>query len=312
MRKFSIFVRFLHKKMKISVIGESNIDISVVCHINSESGGCVPGKIRFHHGGVSRNIAHNLCVLGQRVQLVSVFGDDEFAQDLVSECELLGMDLSLSTRFENTRSPLFLTYNDKEGNMISAVSDMEVNHRMDLAWIKDKMNLINQSEVIVADTLLDPEALSYLIDNSTSPLYIDTVSPKKALRFVEAILGSKKHRIHALKCNLEEGIAITNQTDPIKIVKEINALGVQQVFMTMGAEGVVFGNDGAIDCYPTLPSAIVNVTGSGDAFFSGVIYGNIMNLTSEQTIRMALKLAKLTLENEGPILPSNVNIKELF
>ena len=209
--------------MKISVIGESNIDISVVCHINRESGACVPGKIRFHHGGVSRNIAHNLCILGQQVQLVSVFGDDEFAQDLVSECELLGMDLSLSTRFEKTRSPMFLTYNDKEGNMISAVSDMEINHRMDLAWIKDKMNLINRSEVIVADTLLDPEALSYLIENSTSPLYIDTVSPKKALRFVKAILGSKKHRIHALKCNLEEGIAITNQTDPIKIVKEINA-----------------------------------------------------------------------------------------
>ena len=82
--------------------------------------------------------------------------------------------------------------------------------------------------------------------------------------------------------------------------------------MTMGAEGVVFCNDGVIECYPTLPSTIVNVTGSGDAFFSGVIYGNIMNLTSEQTIRTALKLAKLTLENEGPVLPSNLNIKELL
>ena len=59
--------------MKITVIGESNIDIAVSSLAEPNSKGCTPGAIAFHHGGVARNIAHNLCLLGHEVRLVSVF-----------------------------------------------------------------------------------------------------------------------------------------------------------------------------------------------------------------------------------------------
>ena len=58
--------------MKITVIGESNVDIAVLSLAESNTKGCTPGAIAFHHGGVASNIAHNLCLLGHEVRLVSV------------------------------------------------------------------------------------------------------------------------------------------------------------------------------------------------------------------------------------------------
>ena len=60
--------------MNITVIGEANIDITVrpdrkdavVSQMT-----CVPSHIAFHHGGVARNIAHNLCLLGHEVKLMT-------------------------------------------------------------------------------------------------------------------------------------------------------------------------------------------------------------------------------------------------
>ena len=79
--------------MKITVIGEANIDIFVQPHYDDTANvppkTCTPGHIRFHHGGVARNIAHNLCLLGHDVQLMTVFGDDEFAKRLIEDCKTL-------------------------------------------------------------------------------------------------------------------------------------------------------------------------------------------------------------------------------
>ena len=121
--------------MKITVIGESNIDIAVVPHAELNTKGCTPGAIAFHHGGVARNIAHNLCLLGHEVRLASVFGNDNFAGHLIEDCRQLGMDLSLSSRFD-AKSPIFLSFNDDTGNMLSAVSDASLNDRMELDWLK--------------------------------------------------------------------------------------------------------------------------------------------------------------------------------
>ena len=39
-----------------------------------------PGQVRMSLGGVGRNIAHNLCLLGTEVKLLTAFGDDVSAQ----------------------------------------------------------------------------------------------------------------------------------------------------------------------------------------------------------------------------------------
>lgn len=214
------------------------------------------------------------------------------------------MDLSLSDQFEDAKSPIFLSFNDDNGNMVSAVSDVNLNDRMDLGWLKDKMEAINTSDIVVADTLLSTEALSYLIDHCEAPLYIDTVSPGKALRFAEAMKTSKKQAVFALKCNMAEAEQITGESKTIEASKKLNDNGVNNVYLTIGSSGVIYCSDGVATTFPALPTAIVNVTGSGDAFFAGVIHANAIGHFGKDAVLFGLKAAQHNIKNEAPVNPT--------
>ena len=299
--------------MKITVIGESNIDIAVSSLSEPNTKGCTPGAIAFHHGGVARNIAHNLCLLGHEVRLMSVFGNDDLADRMVADCKNIGMDLSLSTRFE-AKSPIFLSFNDETGNMVSAVSDAGINNCMDLEWLRNKMDAINKSDMVVADTLLSAEALAYLMDYCEAPLFVDTVSPGKAMRFVEAMKQSNRHAVFALKCNQAEAFQITGENDISIAAKMLNSNCVDNVYLTIGSSGVILCSGGEVLSYPALSSHIVNVTGSGDAFFAGVIHGHAMGVGTSELVDMGLKMAKANCESEetvNPVLPKDVCITKV-
>ncbi len=293
-----------HGIMNIAVIGESNIDITVAPHAELNAKGCVPGNIVFHHGGVARNIAHNLCLLGHEVKLVSVFGGDDFAEHMVADCKQIGLDLSLSDQFKEAKSPIFLSFNDDTGNMVSAVSDVSLNDRMDLDWIKGKMAAINTSDMVVADTLLSTNALAYLIDHCKVPLFVDTVSPGKAMRLDEAIRISEKQSIYAVKCNMAEACQITGENDSIRAVKKMNANGINNVYLTIGSSGVVYCSEDVVTPYPALPTPIVNVTGSGDAFFAGVIHAHMMGHIGKDAVPFGLIAAQHNIKNEAPVNPT--------
>ena len=79
----------LNEKM-ITVIGAANVDITaspigryVPCDSN-------PSRVEISYGGVGRNIAHNLCLMGERVRLFTVFGDDSIALSLRDDCRRVG------------------------------------------------------------------------------------------------------------------------------------------------------------------------------------------------------------------------------
>lgn len=292
------------EKMKITILGESNIDIAVMPHGAFNAKGCTPSSIAFHHGGVARNIAHNLCLLGHEVRLMSIFGGDDFADRLISDCKRIGMDLSLSTQFKDAKSPIFLSINDKTGDMRMAYSDVEINNRMDLEWVRAKMNDINCSDIVVANTLLTVEALSYLIGHCEVPLYIDSVSAGRALRLVEAMKLSEKKGFQALKCNLSETVALTGETDPYIASKKLNDKGIKEVYITMGSEGAIYALEGKWQHFPALPVEVVNVTGSGDAFFAGVIHANATRHFGKEAVTYGLKVAQHNIKNEAPVNPT--------
>ena len=290
--------------MNITVIGEANIDIAVTQQTSVNPSGCVPGKISFHHGGVARNIAHNLYLLGHEVRLMTVFGDDDFAERLMTDCNQIGIDLSLSTQFKNAKSPIFLSFNDKEGNMQSAVSDIMLNNNMDLNWLKSQMDAISCSDIVVADTLLSIEALTYLIGHCEVPLYLDTVSPGKAVRLSKAMEKSERPYVFAIKCNHAEAKTITGETDAIVASKILNAKGINHVYLTTGANGVIHCSNSKASSFSALSTEIVNVTGSGDAFFAGIIHANAIGIFGEKAIPFGLKAARHNIESEALVNPA--------
>ena len=223
---------------------------------------------------------------------------------MMDECEQLGIDLTLSSQYENAKSPLFLSFNDEIGNMQSAMSDIELNSYLDLDWLITRIDAINRSDLVVADTLLNTDALAFLLDHCLLPLYIDTVSPNRAMMLSEAMKKSWKKSFHALKSNLAEAQALTGFAQPEEAAKSLVANGIKEVYLTMGEDGVAFCSQKEYRHFPAIEAEAVNVTGSGDAFFAGIIHAHAIGISGMASVGYGLKAACHNVKSEAPVNPT--------
>ena len=122
--------------------------------------------------------------------------------------------------------------------------------------------------LVVLDANLPPERLSFLAENLKPPLFADPVSVKKAGR-LRPILA----RLTAMKPNRPEaslltGVDIRNNDDLPRAAKAFFDLGLENVFISLGAGGVYFDDGRERGILPCFPSPVINTTGCGDAFLA--------------------------------------------
>ena len=193
----------------ISVIGGANVDLSATLADAFIAADSNPGHIDIGYGGVARNIAHNLSLLGARTQLLTIFGGDLFGGLLYDFCKHQGIDVHLSERNSSLRSGIYVCINNHGGEMIAAVADTEAIRSITTEWLAKRSGEINMSDFVVADTNLTEDSIRWLMENTTSPLFIDGVSSTKAHRVVNALRKAKLPYLHTLKLNLKEALAVT-------------------------------------------------------------------------------------------------------
>ena len=130
----------------ISVIGGANVDLSATLNDAFIAADSNPGHIEVGYGGVARNIAHNLSLLGARTQLLTVFGGDLFGGLLHDYCKQQGIDVHLSSKEDALRSGIYLCLNNRGGEMIAAVADTEVIRTITPEWLAKRSGEINVSD----------------------------------------------------------------------------------------------------------------------------------------------------------------------
>lgn len=293
----------------ITVIGGANIDLSATLADSFIAADSNPGKVDIGYGGVARNIAHNLALMGNRVQLLTAFGSDLFGRLIEDHCKQQGIDVHLSAVVDNVRSGTYLCIHNHGGEMIAAVADTEAVSVITPEWLEHRLGDINQSDYVVADTNITEAAIRYLMENVTVPLLIDGVSSTKAHRMMNALNKAKLPYLHTLKLNLKEAVAITNEADYALAAQRLIDLGVAHVYITLGSDGVYCRSAAQEWLFPALPiTDVVNTNGAGDAFLAGVVYAMTKGLEFPQTAQYGLMAARATLMSPKAVNPDIANI----
>ena len=268
----------------------------------------VSGQVTLGCGGVARNIAHNLRLMGHEVKFVSVFGGETFGEMCWRECQAIGLDLTLSERCGGMRNGLYLCVNDQTGDMIAAVADTDIISHLTPEFLETRIDGINGSALVIADTNISIEALQYLIDHCTAPLMVDTVSTAKAPRIIKALQQSQRKRVHALKLNLQEAQAVTYCETAKAAAERLTAMGVQEVYITLGADGVHCSDGTRHEHYKAIPTRVINTTGAGDAFIAGVAHAQMRQTPFPDCAQTGLKAAHVTLLSLQTVNPDIASI----
>lgn len=292
----------------ITVIGGVNMDFSAALTAPFVPADSVPGQVTLGCGGVARNIAHNLLLMGHQVKFISLFGGETFGEMCWRECQAIGLDLTLSERREGMRNGLYLCVNDQTGDMIAAVADTDIVKLITPTFLEKRIGEINTAAAVVADTNISMESLLYLIDHCTgAPLFLDAVSTAKAPRVIKALQQSHSKRLHALKLNLMEAIAVTHCTTAPEAAQCLTAMGVEEVYITLGRDGVYCSDGKCHEHFHAIPSRVINTTGAGDAFIAGIVHASIHQIPFPEGAHIGLKAAHAALLSLQTVNPDIVN-----
>lgn len=286
------------------VIGGVNMDIGGTSHGALVAEDSNPGSVRMSLGGVGRNIAHNLCLMGSDVHLLTAYGDDLYGQRIAASCSELGIDISHALRLSDQNTSTYLYINDEQGDMALAVSDMSICEKITPAYLASNLNLLQNAQVVVTDTNIPTESLHWLAENVTVPIFCDPVSTIKAEK-LRPILG----KLHTLKPNkleaeLLSGIPIHSDADLERAAQALLDTGLRRVFISLGADGVFAATHTEHRRIPNMPVNLVNTTGCGDAFMAALVWAYLEGTDLEGTMKAGLAASSIAIETTETINPS--------
>ena len=285
----------------VAVVGGVNMDIggqSFQPLILSDSN---PGRVRISPGGVGRNIAHNLVLLGLPVRLIAAFGDDLYAQNILNSCRKLGIDTQESIRIPGEMTSTYLYLADHTGEMHLAVSDMEICRFLTPEALQERLACIQNTSALILDTNIPAETIAWLCENAGIPVFADPVSVSKAEK-LRPVLS----RLHTLKPNRLEaelltGIRIIDDGSLNRAADALLEKGLHQIFITLGKDGVLAADREERLRLSALPEVPVNTTGSGDAFMAALVWAYLRGLGVQASACAGLAAAAIAMADSETV-----------
>ena len=283
------------------VVGGVNVDIGGCSDAKLVDGDSNPGRVTMSMGGVGRNIAHNLSLMGTDVRMLTAYGDDLYGARAAAYCTECGIDMSYAQCLPGERTSTYLYITGPDGEMALAVSDMSICEKITPAYLAANLALLQNAQVIVCDANIPAESLVYLAENCNVPIFCDPVSTVKAEK-IRPILG----RIHTLKPNrieaeLLSGIPIREKADVEKAAQALLDTGLRRVFISLGSEGCYGATHTGAMWMPNFPVNMVNTTGCGDAFMAALVWAYLEGTDLEGTLRAGLAASSIAIETTQTI-----------
>ena len=299
----------LPQPRRIACIGGVNIDRKLQTIGPLQYATSNPAVTTQTYGGVARNIAENLGRLGLVPVLIAAVGDDQEGEEVLRHCATCNVDINHVLRLKGYVTGTYTAILDSTGEMITALADMQICEQLTVENLQSRWLPIASSSMVVVDTNLPTETLTYLLEKAREDslsLCLVPVSRPKLMR-----LPSQLDGIFLLVMNRDEAEALADmslkdQEDVIRACEVISRRGVRNMIITRSAQGAFWwAEDGRFGSVATEPISIVDETGAGDAFVSGVIYALQSDATNfERACWFGIRVATLTLQTQKSVSDS--------
>ena len=276
----------------VVVIGAANIDIGGTPTNPLIPADSNPGRISINYGGVARNIAHNLCLLGVPIKFITAIGGDVLGKDMIRHCESIGMDTSYVLQVSDETSSMYLYINDDNGDMELAIDHMTICSRITPEYLESVKDVLNGAAAVVMDANISADAFFALKEICEVPLYIDPVSTALAERVKPGLDGIDTIKPNRLEAEYLTGMTIKTEADYRAAATAILDMGVRRVFMSMGSEGMIAADKNNMYIVSEYPAEVVCTTGAGDSATAAIVWASTV-IADDESLVTAAKAANV-------------------
>lgn len=289
-------------------LGEAVVDL-----ISSEAVASLGAATHFERftGGQVTNLAMNMARLGNRVALAACVGDDSFGQLLrerVAAANVATGCLQVSAEAPTTLIPVtrtprgtpdFLVYRGADAHLqatellLAAAAQSRMVHTSAFALSRDPA----RSTVLAAMRAARASGQQVSLD----PNYHPRIWPDVA--DFAAVLAEAYREVSVTKPSLDDCERLFGAGRPVAAYAErFLAWGAGLVAISMGAEGVYLAT-AAGERVQIAPQAVqaLDVTGAGDAFWSGMLTALLDDHSPLDAVRAGQVVAQIKIQRVGPL-----------
>jgi pseudouridine kinase len=98
-------------------------------------------------------------------------------------------------------------------------------------------------------------------------------------------------------------MTVQYESDYEKIIEHFLGMGVKKVFITLGKDGVAYGDQNEIFINKNNILIPVNTIGAGDAFMAGLIYGETKGMDLYDMVNFGTGCAQITIQHKNAVHP---------
>jgi len=264
------------------------------------------GDVQVVAGGVCRNVAENLSMLGHEAKFVSMVDDNGMGAQVRDDLKRLGVNVEHVISAPGGMG-MWLAILDENGNLAGSISRQPDFSALE-AYLKQN------GDAIVAAT--DGLALEFDMNAEISGMMMALA--KKHNKPVYTIVGNMGvilqhpeylHDVSCFICNemeagrlFREDLTAATPEETLKALQKGSALvGIPSMVVTMGPRGAVYVDNttGEFGFCPPMDVEVVDTTGAGDAFFTAAVATLMRGAPLSQAVQEGTRLAARTLTVAG-------------
>jgi pseudouridine kinase len=287
------------KRDRVIVVGGINCDITASVPGSLTPGSSTPGRVSLSAGGVGRNVAHCLALLGAPVSLVGIAGTDPLSEWVLSQTAAAGVETAHVAREATSRAGTYVSLL-AAGELASAVSDMAA---IDELPPEQVLRLLEHAAA-------GDDARWVVVDLNLPPVAVQAViawaNEHRIAVIVEPVSVAKAERLWGCRGEIE---VITPNAAEAAVLQEASTAGklpvVRNWVVTRGAAGaeVWQGDAGEATIVPTIERETVNANGAGDAFTAGLVAALSAGLSLEEAARWGIAAGGITVASPHTVDP---------
>lgn len=304
--------------MGIVVLGAVFVDIKGHPQSAYIPGGRNAGRVEQVHGGVSRNVAEDIANVELRPTFVSIVDDSGLGEDVVKKLRRHKVNTDYILRTPEGMGT-WLAIFDNKGDVTAAISK-----RPDLSPLGKLLE--EKGDEIFRDC----DSICLEIDMESDLVSQVFHYAQKYHKDVYAVVSNMSiamerrdflKRTSCFVCNQQEaGLLFGDDYSRLNpqemeqvLVQNVVGAQIPRMVVTMGDRGAVYAQmDGTSGYCPARNVDVMDTTGAGDSFFSGVAIGLTYGKTLAQSCEIGSRLAAsviCTAENVCPrFLPSEFGL----
>lgn len=252
-------------------------------------------------GGVSRNIAHQLALLGVPVQLISVFGNDSDGDWLKKTCTSAGVQLDASITREGL-SGKYTGILNIDGSLFSAFLTNAATDLITPYHLGKQQDLLHTASFILADANISVETAEWLLsftNENNIPFILEPVSVPPARKYRDVNLSG----LYLITPNEDELPVLCSEKSFFtqQQVDELLQRGVKQIWLHNGKHGSALYGPGKSLSLHAPEIEVQDCTGAGDGSLSGFILGKYLGMEDADCMKLAHTLSAEILQVNGAI-----------